>query len=239
MTMRYDFQAGNDTCVILQPSYIPWRGYFHQIQKADVFVFYDDVEYDKRGWRNRNRLKAPGGSRWVTVPVASKGCRTAHATIGEVKIKWDQPWNRKHWETIRHLYGKAPYFPQYDKLLQTFFRGHWELLADFTIDFTITLAKELGVERTRFLRASSLKVEGHRTDRLLAILQCLGAKRYVTGPAARDYLEEDKLRAAGISVEYMTYDYPQYPQLYPPFDPQVSILDLLLMTGPDASRYIW
>jgi hypothetical protein len=224
-------------CVILQPSYIPWRGYFHQIQKADLFVFYDDVPYDRRGWRNRNRVKGPGGTQWLTIPVLNKGSRTNQTPINQIRINWDRAWNQIHLDTLQHLYGRAPYFARYKPLLQEFYSRRPQLLADFVIDLTVALAEQLQLRQTQFLRSSQLPTEGRKTDRLLSILRQVGATHYITGPSARDYLEEEKFQAAGIAVEYMVYDYPAYPQLHPPFDPQVSILDLLFMTGPDAPRY--
>jgi len=226
-------------CVILQPSYIPWRGYFHQIQKADVFVFYDDVQFDKRGWRNRNRIKTPQGGKWLTIPVHSRGHQIEHTPIHEIEICRDEDWGRKHWMTLQQHYGKAPHFDRCRKWLEPFYDRQDALLADFTIALTIQLAAELGVQNTRFVRSSTLGVAGVKTDRLLSVLAKVGATHYITGPSARDYIETDKFAAAGITLEYMTYDYAEYPQLYPPFDPQVTILDLLFMTGLEAPRYIW
>jgi hypothetical protein len=226
-------------CVILQPSYIPWRGYFHQIQKADVFVFYDDVQYDNHGWRNRNRVKGPNGAQWLTIPVNHKGSLTDHTLIKDVRICSKTKWNSKHLRTLRQLYGKTPYFGTYLPLLEPFYQGPPSLLSDFTIDLTVTLARELGVRDTRFCRSSELGVGGRKTERLVGIVKKVGANHYISGPSAKSYLEEEKLAAEGITLEYMVYDYPPYPQLYPPFDPQVSVLDLLFMTGPRAPAYIW
>ena len=226
-------------CVILQPSYIPWRGYFHQIQKADVFVFYDDVQYDDRGWRNRNRVKTDRGVKWLTIPVRSRGVQFSNALSRDIRISWDRPWAHKHWATIRHAYGRAPHFARYTDFLEAFYLRHDEFLADFTIDFTVALARELGLTRTRFLRSSDLPVAGTKTDRLLALLAAVGADHYISGPSARAYIDEDKVRAAGVTLEYISYDYPEYEQLYPPYDPRVSIIDLLFMKGPAAGEYIW
>lgn len=226
-------------CVILQPSYIPWRGYFHQIQKADVFVFYDDVQYDKHGWRNRNRIKTAQGAEWMTVPVFSGGALSKELPINEVRICWDRKWNEVHFRSLRHNYAKAPYYDRYWPMVEAWYGRHAELLADFTIDTTIEVARELGINKTRFLRSSRLGCTGTKTDRLLEILLKLGATHYVSGPAAKDYLETEKLERHNITVEWMAYDYPEYPQLYPPFDPHVSILDLLLTVGPEAGKYIW
>jgi hypothetical protein len=225
-------------CVILQPSYIPWRGYFEQILRADLFVFYDDVQYDKRGWRNRNQIKTPTGKQWLTIPVHSRGAQTEHVLINQIHIAWDDPWNENHWKALQLSYAKAPYFRQYAPLLEEFYNRHDQYLADFTVDLTIALAREMGITHTRFLRASSLKVEGARTERLIAVLKEVGADHYISGPSAQSYIEEEKFEQAGIDLEYMEYKYLAYPQLYPPYEPNVSILDLLFMTGTDAPNYL-
>lgn len=226
-------------CVILQPSYIPWRGYFHQIYEADVFVFYDDVQYDKRGWRNRNRIKSAQGSLWLTIPVHAAGCQIHKTPVNQIAIDWSQNWDEKHRLSLKHAYGKAPFYAQFESLLEPHFQHRPELLADLTIDLTVTLAHALGIVHTRFLRASHFNVSGAKTDRLLAILEKVGANHYISGPSAQDYIEIQKFEERGITFEYMKYDYPVYPQLHPPFDPQVSVLDLLFMTGPEAPNYIW
>ena len=226
-------------CVVLQPSYIPWRGYFHQIQKADLFIFYDDVQYDKWGWRNRNRVKTASKTQWLTIPVFAKNHQVAKTPIDRIEICWNKAWNKKHWETIRRAYSKAPYFRRYAPLVESFYQRRPVYLADFTIDVTIALAKELGIHKTRFVRSSPLQVTGRRNERLLKLLQFFGVTHYITGPSAKEYLDEELLRQAGIKLEYMAYEYPPYPQRHSPFDPQVSILDLLFMTGPNAAKYIW
>jgi hypothetical protein len=226
-------------CVILQPSYIPWRGYFHQIQKADVFVFYDDVQYDRGGWRNRNRVKTSNGSAWLTIPVAKKGSVETGAPLNTIRIDWNRHWTKTHWTTIQQAYRKAPFFETYRELLQNIYGRRPEALVDFTIETTIEIAGLLGLADRRFARSSQLNAKGAKTDRLISILQEVEATHYISGPSARDYLEEDKLADAGISLEYMQYAYPTYRQLHPPFDPQVSIIDLLMMAGPEAARFIW
>jgi len=223
--------------VILQPSYIPWRGYFDLIRRADVFVFYDDVQYDKHGWRNRNRVKTPRGSHWLTIPVRSRGA-THGLLIKDAQTNGETEWPRKHFETLRQLYAPAPYFSDYLPWLETAYADPPPLLADYTIATTIELAGMLGITSTKFLRSSTLGIGGRKTDRLVAILQALGATEYLSGPSARDYLEPEKFLAAGIDLQYIEYAYPEYPQLYPPYDPFVTILDLLFMTGGDALRYI-
>lgn len=225
-------------CAIIQPSYIPWRGYFDQIYKSDIFVFYDDVQYDKHGWRNRNRVKTHQGTQWLTIPVHSAGVIIDHAPINQIEIDWHTHWNRKHWTTIQQAYSKAPFYQKYEELIKYYyFKVHERLLSDFTIELTLALCKELGIQNTRFIRSSEIEASGHKTDRVIQILLYLGVNHYISGPSARDYIEEDKFYDAGIELEYMDYDYPEYNQLYPPYDPQVSIIDLLMMEGDGALRY--
>jgi WbqC-like protein family len=225
---------------IIQPSYIPWRGYFHQIEKADVFLFYDDVQYDKHGWRNRNRIKTANGTIWLTIPVAARGNVVENTPINEIRCA-SKHWGRKHWATLQQSYGKAPHFERYAPLLEEFYaRQDEDRLAELTIDLTRRLARELGIERTRLVRSSELPgIEGAATERLISIMRALGAEHFISGPSARDYLDEAKLAAAKVTLEYMRYEYPEYEQLHPPYDPFVSILDLLFMQGPGAGAYIW
>jgi hypothetical protein len=186
-----------------------------------------------------DQIKTPTGKKWLTIPVSSRGAQTEHIPIDQIRITWDQPWNTDHWKTLQHVYGKAPYFDRYVAFIETFYLRHDEFLADLTIDFTIAIARELGIQHTQFLRSSDLEVSGQKTDRLIAILEKVGADHYISGPSAQDYIEDIKFDSAGIGLEYMVYNYPEYPQLYPPFDPFVSVLDLLFMTGPDAPKYIF
>jgi hypothetical protein len=225
-------------CVILQPSYIPWRGYFDQINRADVFVFYDDVQYDKHGWRNRNQIRTAQGRQWLTIPVHSRGVVEQSIPINQVGIDWSKPWNEAHWKALTYAYGRAPFFHKYTELLEPYYLRHDVLLADFTIDLTVALARELGIRHTRFMRASEVTVSGEKTERLVQILRQVGADYYISGPSAKEYIEADEFRSAGITLEYMDYNYPEYPQLHAPFDPNLSILDLLFMTGADAIKYI-
>jgi hypothetical protein len=226
-------------CVILQPSYIPWRGYFHQIQKADLFIFYDDVQYDKHGWRNRNRIKTRQGAQWLTIPVHSKGVVVENIPINEIEIAWEQPWYERHLRAIQQNYSKAPFFKEYEPWVEGIFSSRPARLVDFTIPLTIEIARKLGIQHTRFMCSSELQSHGEKTARLIEILSQVGATHYISGPSASSYIEAHLLQEAGITLEYMDYNYPEYPQLYPPYDPFVTILDLLFMTGPEAPGYIY
>ena len=204
-----------------------------------MFVFYDDVQYDKRGWRNRNRIKTPHGVKWLTIPVHSKGAQTKNIPINNIKICWDQPWNLDHWKAVQQSYSKAPYFDHYQETLGALYRLKYEYLADLIIEFSKTMAHLLGISNTRLLRSSELEnITGTKSDRLINICKKLGATHYISGPSAKNYIDNEKFRQEGIALEYMDYDYPEYHQLYPPYEPHISIIDLLFMTGPDALKYI-
>jgi len=224
--------------VILQPSYIPWRGYFDQIRRADLFVFYDDVQYDKHGWRNRNQIKTSQGKKWLTIPVHSKGA-TAGLLANQVRIDWSRPWPSEHLKALTFAYRKAPHFEEYHEWLTAAYARHDALLVDFTTWFTVEIARKLGLVQTGFVRSSELTgISGTKTERLIQILKRVGASHYISGPSAADYLELDLFASAGITIEFMRYVYADYPQLHPPFEPNVSILDLMFMVGNDANRYL-
>jgi len=162
---------------------------------------------------------------------------TESIPINRVEIAWEQPWNEHHWRALQQAYARAPHFEEYASWLAEVYSRHSLLLADFTIPLTIEIARKLGIHHTRFMRSSDLAVGGQKTDRIIEILTQVGAAHYISGPSASSYIEVEKFTTAGIRLEYMEYNYPEYSQLYPPFDPFVSILDLLFMAGSDAPNY--
>lgn len=221
---------------IIQPNYIPWRGYFDFINDVDVFVFLDDVQYTVRDWRNRNRIKNHGGAAvWLTVPVT--GGR--NQSIKDVQIDNNQKWKAKHLATIRQTYGQTPHFDSYFGELKNVYDGHYIHLCDLDIALTQLISCWLGIE-TEFLRASDIHGSGQKDDRLLQIVQHLNGGCYQSGPAAKSYMRPEIWKEAGIAVEYKSYpSYPEYCQVSDPFEPAVSIIDLLFMVGSEAPEYIW
>ena len=223
---------------ILQPSYIPWKGVFHMIEKCDTFVFYDDVQYDKHSWRNRNKIKTYQGSTWLTIPVLADGNVDESTPINKIKIDQRSKWNSKHLKSMTQSYQKAPFFDQYKSLLKEIYNESPEYLSDLTIPTTRLLAQTLGCN-TQFINSSDLDgIAGVKTERLIQILKKVGGTHYISGPAAKDYLDEKLLAENNISLEYMDYHYPEYDQLYGSFDHFVSVLDLLFMKGEKAKDYI-
>jgi hypothetical protein len=223
------------TLVVLQPSYLPWLGYFDQMSKADVFVWYDDVQFDKHGWRNRNRIKGPKGPLWLTVPVLHKG-RSLQA-IGAVEIDNRLSWSRKHLRSIEQLYARAPFSGTVLPRLTDILLRPWERLVDLDIATTDWLANEFAIGTPRH-RASQLGIEGDRNTRLINFCRHFQATRYISGDAARDYLDVAQFAAAGIEVAWHAYQHPQYPQLHGNFVPYLSALDLLLNVGPAANQFL-
>lgn len=223
------------TAVVLQPSYIPWRGVFDLIARADVFVFYDDVQYDRGGWRNRNRIKTPRGSEWLTIPVHAGGNVSGHRSINSIEIAAGKGWRQLHLDKIAQSYRGAPHYERVASLLEPLYATECKFLADFTIASTKAIAAFLGLTPV-FLRSSELGVEGRKTERLINVLRAVGADRYISGPSAQSYIELDLFAAAKIELMYIDYAYREYRQLFPPFDPSVSIVDTLCMLGPSTGE---
>jgi len=224
------------TAAILQSNYIPWKGYFDIIHDVDTFVFYDDVQYTSFDWRNRNIIKTPGGPLWLTIPVGT----SRHRRICDVEIP-ATGWAARHIRSLRHHYGRAPHFRRYEAFLEDVYLGRtWHSLSDLNQHIIKTVASEFLGIRTEFHDSREFEATAKKADRLLEVLDRLGAGVYVSGPAAKDYISEQQFEDAGIELVWKDYEgYPEYPQLHPPFSHKVTILDLLFHVGPEAPSFIW
>lgn len=221
--------ATKRTAVILQPSYLPWLGYFAQMHKSDVFVVYDDVQYDKHSWRNRNRIKTPQGAQWLTVPVCTKG--RDWPSNREVTIDNAQSWRKKHLQSIKQSYARAPFFKDYVGIFEGIYERDWTYLIDLNMACLTAMTEALGLKREiRF--SSELEVEGERVDRLIEICRKVGATDFYEGAAGRDYIDDARFAAAQLGIEYQDYQHPTYPQLHGEFVPFLSVADLLFNCGP-------
>lgn len=221
---------------VLQSSYIPWKGYFDIIHDVDTFIFYDDVQFTYQDWRSRNRVIANGAPVWLTVPTGGDIKRL----INEVQLR-DASWQRKHWSTIRHAYTKARHFREYSPLIEELYAGTaWSSLSEMNQTFTRRIAQEVLGVRTEFRDSLEFGATGSKLDRLIDLLVKAGATHYLSGPAARSYIDPQRFEDAGIQLEYKDYSgYPEYKQLSDGFEHAVSILDLIFNVGEDASLYIW
>jgi hypothetical protein len=216
------------TLVVLQPGYLPWLGYFDLLNKADVFVHYDDVQFDKHGWRNRNRVKGPKGAIWLTVPVLHS--RRTGQSILDVEIDDRQDWRRKHLSTVSQHYARAPFIHTILPRLRDIIERPWARIVDLDLALIDWLAAEIGIT-TPHHRTSRLDIGGDRNERLVNLCHRFGATRYLSGNAAQDYLDEARFAAAGIEVVWHNYSHPTYAQQHGGFVPYLSALDLVLNVG--------
>lgn len=230
--MEFPRQAVGGTLAVLQPGYLPWLGFFDQMIRADVFVLYDDVQYDKNGWRNRNRVKSQTGPLWLTVPVKNRFGQS----IVDVSVDNSRSWASKQLTTITQLYKGAPYLERYLPEIESILKRDWDKLVDLDIAFIELMARWLHIE-TPILRSSQLGVGGDRNQRLVNLCLHFGVSKYYTGAAASCYLEEPLFAKEGISVIWQNYIHPKYEQRFGDFVPYLSTLDLILNCG-DKSRDI-
>lgn len=221
------------TIAILQPGYLPWLGFFEQMYRSDVFVIYDDVQYDKNGWRNRNRIKTASGAQWLTVPVIVKG----KPKISEVLIDNTKNWSKKHLQAIKTNYAKAPNFTQCFSLLVEILEKKWDRLVDLDVILIKKMAEILGLKREIVL-SSELGITGGRIDRLIKICQYFKADVFYEGAAGKNYINEKDFLDAGIKIEFQDYQHPIYKQLFGDFIPYLSIIDLLFNEGDKSLEII-
>ncbi|OUL82349.1 WbqC family protein [Paraburkholderia hospita] len=224
------------TVAIVQSCYIPWKGYFDLIGSVDEFVIYDDMQYTRRDWRNRNLIKTPQGISWLTVPVKVKGKYLQ--TIRETEVDGDG-WQSDHWKSVCQNYKRAPYFTQISKALEPYYlEKKYANLSQLNRDLIELLCRYLGIE-TKLKWSWEYEIGEGKTERLVRICEQAGATRYVSGPAARDYINSSLFTAAGIELHYFDYaGYPEYPQLWGEFQNSVSIVDLLFNCGDRAREYM-
>ena len=228
--------ARRKSVAVLQSNYLPWKGYFDLIGRVDVFVFYDDVQYTSGDWRNRNRIKTLRGTQWLTVPVV----RDFGQRICDARIQGDD-WPKDHRRRLDESLGAAPFYARLTPLLDEIYRPRrWSHLVEVNRFAIRWLAQEVLGLATEFVDSRSLEPEGTREDRLLDVLSKVGATDYWSGPAAASYIDERRFAEARVEVHWMDYStYPEYPQAFPPFEHQVTFLDLVAQTGPDVRRYLW
>jgi len=221
---------------IVQSNYIPWKGYFDMINMVDEFILFDDMQYTRRDWRNRNRIKTQNGLQWLTVPVKVKG--KYFQKIYETEIS-EPGWGEKHWKTISYNYSRAKYFDEYKDLFEQLFLGLDEKYLS-TINFRLlsTICKILGIS-TKISWSMDYEILDGKTERLVHICKQVNATEYISGPAAQDYIDEKLFKEAGIKLSYMDYsDYPPYSQLFPPFVHEVSVIDLIFNEGLNARKFM-
>jgi hypothetical protein len=214
-----------------QPVYLPWLGLFHKIAMADRFVSFNRVQYQPKDWNNRNRVKTPKGPMWLSVPVMRKGY--LKKTISDIEIDNSQPWGRKHWNTLRHGYAKAPHFGRYADYFEDVYSREWKSLADLNEQMLGWFLTELGINVT-VESAGDQDFQGTKVDLVLDMCAKLGADVYIFGAQGRGYADENSFVGAGIELVFQDYKHPEYPQPHGDFVSHLSIVDLMFNCGDDS-----
>ena len=221
---------------IVQSNYIPWKGYFDMMGSVDEFVLLDDVQYTRRDWRNRNRIKTPQGIQWLTIPVQVKG--KFDQEVRHTRIS-DPAWRRRHWDALRHSYARARCFSEMEGVIYDLYEAASdEYLSKINYRFLVGIRDLLNIG-SKISWSMDYGGGGRKTQRLLDICLQANASEYLSGPSARAYLDVRLFNESGIHVSWMDYEgYSEYDQLYPPFEHRVSVLDLIFHTGADAGAYL-
>lgn len=225
------------TALITQSNYIPWKGYFDNIASSDVFIIYDDMQYTKRDWRNRNLIKTPNGAKWLSIPVEVKGKYLQK--INETKVS-DLNWNVNHLKTLSENYSKAPYFNAEKLWLEDLYvncNSRW--LTEINTYFIHAICRKLDVN-VEIRDSRDFELKGDKTEKLVNVCKDLGAKRYLTGPAAKAYMDEQIFENSQIEIVYSDYsNYQEYDQIFPPFNHYVTIFDLIFHCGSNSKDYLY
>ena len=228
----WETQSPNTKTIgILQPGYLPWLGFFEQLYRCDVFVLYDDVQFEKGSWRNRNRIKTPNGSQWLTVPVVLKG--EGFPLIKDVQINASVPWHKKHIKAITQNYSKSPFLKLYADSLFEILSRSWKFLIDLDLELIRWLSKELDI-KTPIVLSSDLGIPGSSVQRLVDIIHTLDGNHFYEGSSGRNYIDMEFFKNAGISIIFQDYQHPNYQQLYKDFISHLSVIDLLFNCGSES-----
>lgn len=222
---------------IVQSNYLPWKGYFDMIAAVDEFILYDDMQYTRRDWRNRNQIKTPQGVQWLTVPVRVKG--RYEQKINETEIDVDSDWANSHWKTLTQNYRRAPYFEEVAQWLSPHYAPDGvALLSDLNRNLITAICDYLGIA-TRITSSTDYSLADGKTERLVDLCAQAGGTTYISGPAAKGYIDAALFSNADIELNWFDYSgYPQYPQLWGEFVHGVSILDLLFNCGKSSALYM-
>lgn len=215
---------------IHQPHYLPWLRYIEKIARCDVFIVLDNIQFNKNGWQNRNKIKTLQGATLLTVPV--------HAPIGvnldSVQIAAPFDWRKRHWRTIEQNYRRAPHFSRYAESLEAMYAQSWSSLVELNMRMLENFVAALGI-KTRVVRSSELDVPGTANDRLINLVRAVNGSRYYSGAYALEvYLDPVQFAEAGIAIEFQKWTCPVYAQLHGEFIPDLAVVDLLMNCGPKS-----
>lgn len=222
---------------VLQSNYIPWKGVFDLINSVDEFILYDDVQYTTKDWRNRNKIKTHTGLLWLTIPIAKK---TSHGQIQHTQVA-NHTWGKKHWQTLHQFYTRAPYFDRYAEAIKATYEQYAseDHLSRINYQFYQLICGFLGITTPITWSMDYSLTATEKNRRLIELCHQTGGTHYLSGPAAKNYMDPKIWAENQINLDYFSYEgYPEYPQLFGPFEHFVSVLDLLFNTGPNAREYM-
>jgi len=212
---------------IHQPAYLPWLGYFDKIRRADIFIYLDTIQFQKQSFQNRNKVRTADGSIWLTVPVETKG-KLYDTALKDLTINNRVDWRRKHRAAIEMNYRNAPCFDVIIPLLNQFYDEEWERLSDLCYAMLTAFNRLLGIE-TKIVKASDLpEVQGEKGELIVNLCRAVGAKHYISGTLGGNYLEPEAFARHGIALAFQDYKHPVYGQVYPGFEPNMAVVDLLM-----------
>jgi hypothetical protein len=224
-----------NSVAIIQSNYLPWKGYFDIINDVDTFIFLEDVQYTKGDWRNRNKIKTPYGIKWLTVPVHG----SIRQTISNTKIDNSRKWAEDHKKRIHHNYARSNYYNSYKDDIFKIYSQDFATISDLNI-YSIRMICKLFDLQVEFRNSEDLEAQGSKDDKIIEICKMIGAKKYISGPSAKFYININKFKEAGIEVEYKDYSgYPEYDQLWNNFNHFVSVIDTIFNCGDKTPYYIW
>ena len=218
-----------------QPQYIPWIGYFHKIKSSDVFVLLDNVQYKKREFQNRNKIRTKEGPIWLTVPVLTKGEYTQR--IKDVCIDNTEHWERKHLNSMETDYHKAKYFKEHEPFFKELYSKKWEKLSELNIAVIKYLLDYLEIG-TKIYLESELDITGESTERIVNICKKLGGDAYLSGAGGKDYMDEKLFADAKLGLVYQNFKHPEYPQVYEGFESHLSTVDMVFNCGKESMQLI-
>ena len=211
---------------IHQPNFLPWLGFLDKVDRSDVFILLDNVQFEKNEWQNRNWIKGANGPQWLTVPVRHRFPQT----IAETQINNTIDWRRKHWNAIMSNYGKTPHFQRYKTVFEAAYQRSWERLVDLNTHLLHIVFEALGLGQ-RICLASEFPVQTASSERLAELCEAVGADEYIAGGGGHEYLDTGPFEVRQIRVAFQSYQHPVYPQMFGAFEPHLSVLDLLFNCG--------
>ncbi|MFA5132719.1 MAG: WbqC family protein [Candidatus Paceibacterota bacterium] len=216
---------------VLQPSYLPWLGYFDQIDQSNIFIFYDTVQYDKNGWRNRNKIKTKNGIQWLTVPITKKD-----GLLKDVEIVYESDWVKKHLESIKQTYGKYRFFEEVYEIISNRLLLKYGNLSMLCCDLIVDICRYMDMDNIMFMKASDLpEFTGDANERLVKMLMHVNGTMFIEGASGINYINDKMFARNGIEVKFQNYECVKYDLTV---NENLSVVDALFRFGKDTINVV-